>query len=86
MITGEQVKAAVQLVPGTEPSDEVAALLVAHARDRLAHYKAPKSIDFHAELRAVIRAKCSNDEIPAGLLSKIELCFGEDFDGDGHIG
>jgi mycothiol system anti-sigma-R factor len=45
-----------------------------------------QAFDFHAELRTVIRAKCSNDEIPAGLLSKIELCFGEDFDGDGRIG
>jgi anti-sigma factor (TIGR02949 family) len=45
-----------------------------------------QAFDFHAELRTVIRAKCSNDEIPPGLLSKIELCFGEDFDGDGRIG
>ena len=45
-----------------------------------------QAFDFHAELRTVIRAKCSNDEIPAGLLSKIEQCFGEDFDGDGVIG
>lgn len=47
---GEQVKAAVQLVPGTLASPELAAQLVAFARDRLAHYKAPKSIDFHDEL------------------------------------
>jgi hypothetical protein len=45
-----------------------------------------QAFDFHAELRTVIRAKCSNDEMPPGLLSKIELCFGEDFDGDGRIG
>lgn len=45
-----------------------------------------EAFDFHAELRALIAAKCHNDEMPPGLLSKIELCFGEDFDGDGKIG
>lgn len=45
-----------------------------------------QAFDFHAELRMVVREKCSNDEIPAGLLSRIEQCFGEDFDGDGRIG
>lgn len=45
-----------------------------------------QAFDFHAELRTVISAKCQNDEIPPGLMSKIELCFGEDFDGDGKIG
>ncbi len=45
-----------------------------------------QAFDFHAELRVVISEKCHNDELPPGLLSKIELCFGEDFDGDGRIG
>jgi len=45
-----------------------------------------QAFDFHAELRTVISAKCRNDEMPPGLLSKIELCFGEDFNGDGKIG
>ena len=45
-----------------------------------------QAFDFHAELRTVISAKCQNDEMPAGLLAKIELCFGEDFDGDGQVG
>jgi hypothetical protein len=34
----------------------------------------------------VIAAKCRNDEMPPGLLSRIEKCFNEDFDGDGRIG
>ena len=34
----------------------------------------------------MIRRKCSNDEMPPGLLAKIEMCFNEDFDGDGIIG
>ena len=45
-----------------------------------------QAFDFHAELRTVIAAKCRNDEIPAGLLSRIEQCFNEHFDDDGQIG
>jgi mycothiol system anti-sigma-R factor len=45
-----------------------------------------QAFDFHAELRAAIRRKCSNDEIPSTLLARIEMCFDEDFDGNGTIG
>jgi anti-sigma factor (TIGR02949 family) len=45
-----------------------------------------QAFDFHAELKQVIRRKCSNDEMPPGLLAKIEMCFNEDFDDDGIIG
>lgn len=44
------------------------------------------AFDFHAELKIVVAQKCNNDEMPPDLLSKIELCFGTDFDGDGEIG
>ena len=44
------------------------------------------AFDFHAELKIVVREKCNNDEMPPDLLSKIEMCFGTDFDGDGAIG
>ncbi len=47
---GEQVKAAVELVEGVEPSDELAAALIAHVRAHLAGYKAPKTVDFEAHL------------------------------------
>jgi long-chain acyl-CoA synthetase len=43
---GEQVKAAVELAGGAEPSDALAAELVGHVRASLAGYKAPRSIDF----------------------------------------
>jgi anti-sigma factor (TIGR02949 family) len=33
------------------------------------------AFDFHAELRTVIQLKCQNDEMPPGLLAKIEHCF-----------
>jgi len=45
-----------------------------------------QAFDFEAELKIVIRRKCSNDELPPGLLGRIEMCFDEDFDGDGIIG
>ena len=44
------------------------------------------AFDFHAELKLVVRQKCKNDEMPPDLLSKIEMCFGDDLDGDGRIG
>ena len=45
-----------------------------------------QAFDFQAELKLAIRRKCSNDEMPEGLLARIEMCFNEDFDGDGIIG
>ena len=47
---GEAVKAVVQLADGIPESDELAAELLAYTRDRIAHYKCPKSIDFIDEL------------------------------------
>ncbi len=44
---GEEVKAAVQLVEGQEVAAET---LIEFCRERLAHLKCPRSIDFHAEL------------------------------------
>lgn len=40
-----------------------------------------QAFDFHAELRMVIAAKCHNDEMPPGLMSKIAMCFGPDLAG-----
>jgi long-chain acyl-CoA synthetase len=47
---GEQVKAVVQLRPGTTPSGELADDIIDYVRDRIAHYKAPRSVDFVDEL------------------------------------
>ncbi|MCY3860295.1 MAG: acyl-CoA synthetase [Gammaproteobacteria bacterium] len=47
---GEEVKAVVQLVDGIEPSEEEAEALLAWTRDHIAHYKAPRSVDFRDEL------------------------------------
>ncbi|HEX7038043.1 MAG TPA: AMP-binding protein [Pseudomonadales bacterium] len=45
---GEEVKAAVELVPGAPPVTE--AELIAWCRERLAHLKCPRSVDFHDRL------------------------------------
>jgi long-chain acyl-CoA synthetase len=47
---GEEVKAVVQLMPDFGPCEEVAEELMAFCRERLAHHKCPRSIDFEAEL------------------------------------
>ena len=43
---GEAVLAVVELQPGVEPSDALAAELIAFCRDRLAHFKCPRAVDF----------------------------------------
>lgn len=47
---GEEVKAAVELVPGAEASPELERELIDFCRDRLAHFKCPRSVDFEDEL------------------------------------
>ncbi|MCU1694098.1 MAG: crotonobetaine/carnitine-CoA ligase [Mycobacterium sp.] len=47
---GQQVKAVVQLRDDVEPSDDLAGEIIGYVRDRLAHFKAPRSVDFVDEL------------------------------------
>jgi len=47
---GERVHAVVQPAEGVEGTPEVAAELIAYCRDKLAHYKCPRSVDFRGEL------------------------------------
>jgi long-chain acyl-CoA synthetase len=47
---GEEVKAVVQLMPGFEEGEDLAAELLAYCGEGLAHYKVPRSIDFTEEL------------------------------------
>ncbi len=60
---GEEAKAAVQLLPGHEPSIELADELLAYCRERLSTYKCPKSVDFEGEL----------PRLPTGKLRKADL-------------
>jgi fatty-acyl-CoA synthase len=43
---GQAVKAVVQLREGVEPSDALAAEIIEYARARIAHFKAPRTVDF----------------------------------------
>ena len=45
-----------------------------------------QAFDFQAELKLAIRRKCSTDELPPGLIGRIEMCFDTDLDDDGIIG
>jgi long-chain acyl-CoA synthetase len=47
---GEEVLAVVELRAGAEPSSELAEDLVAFCRDRLAHYKCPRRVEFVDQL------------------------------------
>ncbi|WP_063007869.1 acyl-CoA synthetase [Nocardia kruczakiae] len=47
---GESVKAVVQPAPGAEPGPELAQRLREFLRERIAHYKVPRSVDFADEL------------------------------------
>jgi long-chain acyl-CoA synthetase len=47
---GEEVRAVVQLRDGVEPSEALKDELVQFARERLAHFKCPKAVDFDPEL------------------------------------
>ena len=47
---GEAVKAVVQPLSMDDAGPELGAELIAYCRDRLAHYKCPRSVDFRAEL------------------------------------
>jgi mycothiol system anti-sigma-R factor len=65
-----------------ELTDDAVAHIRAHLEGCPDCYEA---FDFHAELKSVIAAKCK-DEMPPGLLSRIEECLHADIDGDGVIG
>ena len=47
---GQDVKAVVQLRDGVAPSEELAAEIIGYVRERLAHFKAPRSVDFIDQL------------------------------------
>jgi len=54
---GEQVKAVVQLRDGHQPSEALAAEIIDYVRERIAHYKAPRTVDFVDELPRLATGK-----------------------------
>jgi len=60
---GQQVKAVVQTVDPADATEEFAAELIAWLRDRLAHYKCPKSISFEPQLPRTDTGKLYKQEL-----------------------
>ena len=54
---GEEVKAVVQPAPGVTGSPELAQELISFAREHIAHYKCPRSVDFQSELPRLATGK-----------------------------
>jgi fatty-acyl-CoA synthase len=54
---GEEVKAVVQPVDGVAGSPELAQELISFARERIAHYKCPRSVDFETQLPRLATGK-----------------------------
>ncbi len=69
---GEQVKAVVELMEGVEPSDALSAELIAFARDRLARFKVPKSVDFIDALPRLPTGKLYKHALRAEYLARME--------------
>jgi len=68
---GEHVKAVVELIDDAAPSDGLAAALIAFARDRLAHYKVPKTVDFVAALPRLPTGKLYKQALRAAYLARM---------------
>ncbi|WP_433709343.1 acyl-CoA synthetase [Nocardia sp. CA-084685] len=60
---GQQVKAVVQVQPGVARTDEIATEIIDYARERVAHYKAPKSVDFVDSLPRTATGKLVKREL-----------------------
>lgn len=51
-----------------------------HAKSHIHHHLEGcvdcfQAFDFHAELKIVIARKCNSDEMPPGLMDRIQQCF-----------
>ena len=64
---GEEVKAVVQPAEGAEAGPELEMELISYVRERIAHYKAPRTVDFVDAL----------PRTPAGKLAKGSLADGQ---------
>jgi long-chain acyl-CoA synthetase len=60
---GEEVKSVVQLRPGYEPSQALTDELMAWARDRLAHFQCPRSIDYSTDLPRLPSGKIQRRQV-----------------------
>ncbi|MBL0729944.1 AMP-binding protein [Piscinibacter sp. HJYY11] len=67
---GEEVKAVVMLQATHAPSPELAQALIGHCRDRLAHFKCPKSVDFVDQLPRLDNGKLYKQKLREAYRAK----------------
>lgn len=67
---GEQVKAVVIPAEGIRPDDVLADELISYCRERIAHYKAPKSVDFVTRLPRTETGKLQKKKLRAAYAAK----------------
>lgn len=60
---GQSVKGVIQLVDPAEASDDLAEELLVWLRDRLAHYKCPRTISFETQLPRTDTGKLYKQEL-----------------------
>jgi long-chain acyl-CoA synthetase len=65
---GQEVKAVVALREGVDASDALAAEIIGYVRERLAHFKAPRSVDFVDELPRSATGKLVKRKLQARYL------------------
>ncbi|MCG8589239.1 MAG: AMP-binding protein [Proteobacteria bacterium] len=66
---GEQVRSVVQLAPEVVGSDALADELISFCRERLAHYKCPRAVDFSADLPRLDSGKIQRRKVRERYLS-----------------
>jgi long-chain acyl-CoA synthetase len=66
---GEQVKAVVQLADGVRPSPELGQELIEHVRGKIAHFKAPRTVDFVDSLPRTATGKLQKRKVKAQYVS-----------------
>lgn len=70
---GEEVKAVVQLEQGETASQELAREIMAYARERIAHFKCPRSVDFVDALPRLPNGKLLKRELRAQYWKAAEV-------------
>ena len=75
-IKGQEIKAFVLLLPGTAPTAALAHELLAYGRTNLAPYKAPRILEFVAELPKTISGKIRRVELRARPAGGAEYLYG----------
>ncbi len=71
---GEEVKALIQLAPDVSGSDALAQELINYVRDRIAHYKTPRSVDFVDDLPRTPTGKLAKNKLQQQVTARASRC------------